>query len=314
MGQFGLFAAKKIPPRTHLLDYLGEVHCDDRPSSDYDLSLYRAPDGLVSVGVDASAMGNEGRFVNDYRGIRGKPNAQFEERRVDNGELRMSIWSGGEAIKRGEEILVSMSRSEYTRQSMIDVGFAGELRKIVMESQTTTSVVVVNAGFVNRAGGNGGGRGRIPSGMRRVANKAKYRKDLSCVTSLTLFRYLLCTPPVSSPASFNPSPGVMTGLAAATSISSFITWSTCSGHRSLNGLRTLATYRGADKSYLPNRRLLYRTATVTGPSQTHRVCFLSSCISLPCPTNSTLYSGGTSDSSMLRRPYQRPRTHTKCSV
>lgn len=107
MGQFGLFAAKKIPSRTHLLDYLGEVHCDDRPSSDYDLSLYRSSDGLVSVGVDASTMGNEGRFVNDYRGIRAKPNAQFEERRIENGELRMSVWTGSEVIKKGEEILVS---------------------------------------------------------------------------------------------------------------------------------------------------------------------------------------------------------------
>lgn len=107
VGQFGLFAAKKIPPRTCLLDYLGEVHCDDRPLSDYDLSLYRNPDGSVSVGVDASVMGNEGRFVNDYRGIRARPNAQFEERRIDRGELRMSIWTGGEAIKKGEEILVS---------------------------------------------------------------------------------------------------------------------------------------------------------------------------------------------------------------
>lgn len=114
MGQFGLFAAKKIPPRAYLLDYLGEVHCDDRPSSDYDLSLYRTPDGSVSVGVDASGMGNEGRFVNDYRGIRAKPNAKFEERHGDNGELRMSIWTGSEAIKKGEEILVSVGESDHT--------------------------------------------------------------------------------------------------------------------------------------------------------------------------------------------------------
>jgi len=114
MGQFGLFAAKNIPSRTYLLDYLGEVHCDDRPSSDYDLSLYRSLDGLVSVGVDASAMGNEGRFVNDYRGIRAKPNAQFEERRIENGELRMSIWTGSKVIKKGEEILVSVGALECT--------------------------------------------------------------------------------------------------------------------------------------------------------------------------------------------------------
>lgn len=114
MGQSGLFAAKKIPPRTYLLDYLGEVHCDNRQSSDYDLSLYRTPDGLVSVGVDASAMGNEGRFVNDYRGIRTRPNAQFEERRADNGELRMTVWTGSEAIRKGEEILVSTGVNSNT--------------------------------------------------------------------------------------------------------------------------------------------------------------------------------------------------------
>lgn len=112
MGQFGLFATKKIPSRTYLLDYLGEVHCDDRPSSDYDLSLYRTPDGSVSVGVDASVMGNEGRFLNDYRGIREKPNAQFLERRCDNGELRMSIWTDSAVIKKGEEILVSVAKSD----------------------------------------------------------------------------------------------------------------------------------------------------------------------------------------------------------
>jgi hypothetical protein len=87
--------------------------------SDYDLSLYRTPGGVVSVGIDASAMGNEGRFVNDYRGIRAKPNAQFEERRGNNGELRMSVWTGSEAIKRGEEILVSTGSSEYTHLTVI---------------------------------------------------------------------------------------------------------------------------------------------------------------------------------------------------
>lgn len=144
VGQFGLFAAKRIPPRTYLLDYLGEVHCDDRSLSDYDLSLYRTPDGSTSVGVDASAMGNEGRFVNDYRGIRGKPNAQFEERRCDNGELRMSIWTSSEVIKKGEEILVSVDGTKHTRSTAIFIGSVGELRKIVVELPTTATVVVVS--------------------------------------------------------------------------------------------------------------------------------------------------------------------------
>ena len=144
VGQFGLFAAKKIPSRMYLLDYLGEVHCNDRPSSDYDLSLYRTPDGSVSVGVDASAMGNEGRFVNDYRGIRQKPNARFAERRCDNGELRMTIWTGSEVIKKGEEILVSVGGSGYAHLTAIGIGPAGELRKVVVESPTTTTVVIVS--------------------------------------------------------------------------------------------------------------------------------------------------------------------------
>lgn len=55
-GQMGLFATKKILPRTHIVDYLGELHTDDRPSSDYDLSLYRTYDAagsVLSVGVSS---------------------------------------------------------------------------------------------------------------------------------------------------------------------------------------------------------------------------------------------------------------------
>jgi Proteins containing SET domain len=109
-GQYGLFAAKKIPPRTHILDYIGEIHCDDRLASDYDLSLYRSLDGL-NIGVDASVMGNEARFINDFRGIRDKPNAIFSDGRIAGGQLRMSIWSTNEAIKKGDEILVSYGKS-----------------------------------------------------------------------------------------------------------------------------------------------------------------------------------------------------------
>ncbi|KAJ7129983.1 hypothetical protein C8R43DRAFT_1025305, partial [Mycena crocata] len=56
-GQLGLFASKKIPPKTHIVDYIGEIHCDERQGSDYDLSLFRQGD--LSIGIDASRMGNE---------------------------------------------------------------------------------------------------------------------------------------------------------------------------------------------------------------------------------------------------------------
>ncbi|KAA1468535.1 hypothetical protein DENSPDRAFT_833859 [Dentipellis sp. KUC8613] len=109
-GQFGLFASKKIPPRTYLIDYIGEIHCDDRPHSDYDISLHRFQDG-VYIASDASTMGNEARFVNDYRGVRQKPNVEFRDRRTESGELRMSVWSLTEPVKKGEELVVSYGKA-----------------------------------------------------------------------------------------------------------------------------------------------------------------------------------------------------------
>lgn len=116
-GQHGLFATKKIPPQTLIVEYIGEVHSDERPTSDYDISLYRFSGG-ESVGVDATAMGNEARFVNDYRGIRPKPNAQFVDRWTAGGDLRMSIWSLTVGIRKGDEIVVSYGKSWWTARSL----------------------------------------------------------------------------------------------------------------------------------------------------------------------------------------------------
>lgn len=115
-GQRGLFAARKIPPRSRIIEYVGEVHCDDRPHSDYDLSLYHSPEG-TGVGVDASRMGNEARFINDYRGVAVRPNAVFEEHRNGRGELCMAVWSGKEEIKKGQEILVSYGKGFWQARS-----------------------------------------------------------------------------------------------------------------------------------------------------------------------------------------------------
>ncbi|KAJ7630609.1 hypothetical protein FB45DRAFT_916023 [Roridomyces roridus] len=106
-GQFGLFAARKILANEHLLDYIGEIHCDERDDSDYDLSLWRG--GEINVGIDASVRGNEGRFINDYRGIHEKPNAMFVDTRAPSGELRMEVKSS-RLIKKGEEITVSYGK------------------------------------------------------------------------------------------------------------------------------------------------------------------------------------------------------------
>ena len=117
-GQHGLFAARKILPRTLIVEYIGEVHSDERPTSDYDVSLYRFSDSGESIGVDASSMGNEARFVNDYRGIRSKPNAEFADQRTTGGDLRIGIWSLTEGIRKGDEIVVSYGKGWWTARSL----------------------------------------------------------------------------------------------------------------------------------------------------------------------------------------------------
>lgn len=98
---------------------LGEIHCDERPDSDYDLSLCRLPDG-ISVGIDANIMGNEARFVNDYRGISDKPNAVFLEGKTPSFDLKIAIWSSTEEIKKGQEILVSYGKSWWRSRTNIE--------------------------------------------------------------------------------------------------------------------------------------------------------------------------------------------------
>jgi SET domain-containing protein len=116
-GQHGLFAARKIPAHTLIVEYIGEVHSDERRASDYDISLYRFSGG-ENVGVDATTMGNEARFVNDYRGIRPKPNAHFADRWTAGGDLRMGIWSLASGIRKGEEIVVSYGKSWWAARSL----------------------------------------------------------------------------------------------------------------------------------------------------------------------------------------------------
>lgn len=126
-GQRGLFAAKAIPPKTFIVQYMGEIHVDDRPLSDYDLSLDKivtppvaegAEATQISIGIDAASMGNEARFVNDYRGTGvPRPNAFFKELRGKEGMLHMTIWTGKEPIAKGKEILVSYGKGWWAARS-----------------------------------------------------------------------------------------------------------------------------------------------------------------------------------------------------
>ncbi|OJD37114.1 set domain-containing protein [Diplodia corticola] len=126
-GQHGLFASRHLAPDTFVILYLGLVHTrtDADPASDYDLSLDRE----LGIGVDATRIGNEARFINDYRGVGPPgPNAEFRELWVDLGrgglEKRMGVFvlSAGKSGKRakgiakGDEILVSYGKGFWSER------------------------------------------------------------------------------------------------------------------------------------------------------------------------------------------------------
>ncbi|GAA6021022.1 hypothetical protein JCM11491_005968 [Sporobolomyces phaffii] len=124
-GQSGLFNAtgKPIPRATFLRDYTGLVHLEREADqdSDYDLSLERIRTGDGDgewdvVGIDATKMGAEARFVNDFRGTGApRPNAVFQLRewQLPNGKgtaKRMAIFAGPHGIDKNAEVVVSYGK------------------------------------------------------------------------------------------------------------------------------------------------------------------------------------------------------------
>ncbi|TNY19638.1 hypothetical protein DMC30DRAFT_399852 [Rhodotorula diobovata] len=139
-GQRGLFNAgtEDLERGTWIRDYVGWVHTEAEadPKSEYDLSLERravTPLGgegadeasgesrFEVVGCDATTMGGEARFVNDYRGVPGfeRPNAVFELRSWDipgmvgRKGVRMAVWAGPHGVAKGAEICVSYGKGYW---------------------------------------------------------------------------------------------------------------------------------------------------------------------------------------------------------
>lgn len=118
-NQCGLFAAKRLKPGSHVLDYMGLVHTGEESNvlSDYDIALGRykvdsvGEEVFVEIGIDAMTVGNEARMVNDYRGIGTKPNVKFDEH-VVQGEYRIGIFVMDKEIKKGEELLINYGKGE----------------------------------------------------------------------------------------------------------------------------------------------------------------------------------------------------------
>ncbi|KAI1124723.1 hypothetical protein F5Y10DRAFT_22863 [Nemania abortiva] len=129
-GQAGLFAARHLEPDTLILPYYGFVHSSLPPhsfthdKSDYDLWLNRES----GVAVDADKAGNEARFINDYRGVRERPNAGFRQCwDMRSGQQCMAVFvlpagknapakAGSGGIAKGTEILVSYGKGFWSKR------------------------------------------------------------------------------------------------------------------------------------------------------------------------------------------------------
>ncbi|PWN23026.1 hypothetical protein BCV69DRAFT_296987 [Microstroma glucosiphilum] len=156
-GQSGLFAKKAIPPRTILLLYFGQVHTEEESdeSSDYDLGVWAPSTGPsggdgMRLGIDATKMGNEARFVNDYRGVAQRANVEFQEYEIpaaavdslsDRDDVPalplrgLYFQSGSREIKPGEELLTSYGKGFWAARKPAEVE---EDEKALTEGQAGT--------------------------------------------------------------------------------------------------------------------------------------------------------------------------------
>ncbi|CAO3564634.1 unnamed protein product [Mortierella alpina] len=121
LGSYGLFATRTLFPGLHLLDYISLVVPDEYADPDSDHTLYLSND----LNLDASAHGNHGRFVNDFRQIRTQeegPNVGWDlYRDAETGQIRMGC-KVLKRIRKGEEILCTYGKAYWKSRGVMVTG------------------------------------------------------------------------------------------------------------------------------------------------------------------------------------------------
>ena len=110
LGEHGLFAARRLAYGARALDYVGAVSTaegEDR-SSDYVCEF--GADGELAL--DALRVGNEARFINDFRNTGRRPNVEFRLRRSARAaEMRQGVYvCAKEGVRAGDELLISYGK------------------------------------------------------------------------------------------------------------------------------------------------------------------------------------------------------------
>ena len=113
-GQSGLFARQTLPPGAFVVPYLGYATADPSQTSDYVLSFH------LGLSVDAERMGSIARFVNDFRGVAERPNAEFRTF-YDPGAraVLIGVFALKHKIRKGEEICVTYGKGYWQSRGVI---------------------------------------------------------------------------------------------------------------------------------------------------------------------------------------------------
>mmetsp|Transcript_51165 Transcript_51165/g.153716 ORF Transcript_51165/g.153716 Transcript_51165/m.153716 type:complete len:253 (-) Transcript_51165:318-1076(-) len=120
-NQRGLFAARRFEPREWVINYAGELLPDfakQLEASDYCLRF------VEGHSIDGSRMGNEARFANDFRGVRGvnRPNiefSEFEPTKTSGSIAILGFRVMHKPIKKGEELLASYGKGFWQGRGLI---------------------------------------------------------------------------------------------------------------------------------------------------------------------------------------------------
>lgn len=117
-GQRGLFAKKPLAAGELITDYVGSVHRSESVSQTSDYVLALTPE----ISIDAEFIGNEARFINDYRGVAQRANAEFRQfKHKASGELRMGVFALV-LIPKGSEICLSYGKSFWKSRGLLRDG------------------------------------------------------------------------------------------------------------------------------------------------------------------------------------------------
>ena len=115
VGENGLFAAIDLPCGAWVIDYVGAITLganEDR-SSDYVCDFGEKSE----LALDAKTVGNEARFVNDYRNTGKRASVEFRLRRDALGEMRQGVFvCAKEGVTKGEELLISCARRPHAHR------------------------------------------------------------------------------------------------------------------------------------------------------------------------------------------------------